>query len=206
MYARPRFTIILVAALINAGCLMSVFTPEHGYPDDWPALTRLAPGCTELDGTYVNQGVAKAPDGTAVPITLASLIPQRRHIDDLPDPFSPPQDAAQADSVSLKMQSATSVFSPPYTRATISVAGKTDSYKVESVCKPEGLLYVLDSADVGSLLNIGLFVGGQTRVFFTRGSDRSLIAMIHDESGGLIVVIPYYSATYTWARFQPGGD
>lgn len=204
MYAWPRFTIILIAASISTGCLMSVFTPEHGYPDDWPALTRLGPGCAELDGTYLNQGVAKAPDGTVVPITLASLIPQQQHIDHQPGPFGPPQDAAQADSVSLKMQSATSAFSLPYTKATISVAGKTDSYRVESICKPEGLVYVLDSSTVG-IPAIGL-AGDQARVFLTRGPDGSLIAMIHDESGGLIVVIPYYSATYTWARFQPGGD
>ena len=204
MYAWPRFTIILIAASTNTGCLMSVFTPEHGYPDDWPALARLGPGCSELDGTYLNQGVAKAPDGAVVPIALASLIPKQQHIDGQPDPSGPPQDAAQADSVSLKMQSATSAFSLPYTKATISVAGKTDSYRVESICKPEGLVYVLDSSTVG-IPAVGL-AGDQARVFLTRGQDGSLIAMIHDESGGLIVVIPYYSATYTWARFQPGGD
>jgi hypothetical protein len=106
-------------------------------------------------------------------------------------------------TVTLTMMPAKSAWSGPYTLASITEGGVTRSYEVESICQPEGLLYVLDAYNVGRVVALA---GGQTRVFMTRGTDDSLIVMLHRESGGLIVVVPYYTSEYSWARFEPARD
>jgi hypothetical protein len=191
---------LAVASLLTlaTACLMQPFKPEHGYPAGWPAFRTLSKGCPELNGTYRSTGTARlAGKDDLVPFELAELIPRLTEAhhskavngSQLPD-----------GTVTLTMMPAKSSWSVPYTVASITAGGVTRSYEIESTCHPEGLLYLLDG--YGGNFVVG-FAGGQTRVFMTRGSDGSLIVMLHQESGGLVVVVPYYTSEYSWARFEP---
>ena len=51
-----------------------------------------------------------------------------------------------------------------------------------------------------------LAASSQVRIFLTVAADRSLIAKIHSEDAGLMVIVPYYSSRYAWARFERIGD
>ena len=193
---------IIVAALLSiAGCHQGPMQPDHGYPANWPALTALSQGYPELDGTYANQGLAFSEEGGTMPITLASLIPQ-------PTPFGEPKKTVPSldcgDCVSLRLLPSTSQWHPyPTLRATLPGSEGARVFDVETYRDVDALLYLLELSGDDFVIGLG---HEQTRVFLTVAKDRSLIAKIYTESGGLVLIVPYHFADYTWARFERIGD
>ena len=89
-------------------------------------------------------------------------------------------------------------------RAFLATGGSMAGFQIETASDENVLLYVLKVSS-SSLGSVGAS-GSQTRVFLTRGEDGSLIAQIHSEDYALVLVAPYYSSGYTWARFERIGD
>ena len=174
---------------------------SHGYPAGWPQLTRLGEGCGELRGTYANQGIATAPNGGVQPITLVSLIPRDKPLD---QHAIRPGASTLPESVTLAVLPATRWQPYPKLQATIKTAASIEAYEVGTASRRNALLYVLRSS--GSSAGALGFSSSQSRVFLTQGGDGSLIAKIHTEEQGMILVIPAYSGQYTWARFERIGD
>ena len=199
MDLRPQFVIAACLALGLSGCYAPL-AREHGYPGDWPEPLALSKGFPEIDGTYANHGTLSSSEGVLGEITLASLIPQRRT-------FGQPEGTVPnppcADCVVLRMRAGTKWNPLPKMRATLPGVEDARQFDVEVATDEDVLLYLLEVSGSG-----GGFLSGssQTRVFLTVAEDRSLIAKIHSEDAGLVVVVPYYSGKYAWARFERIGD
>ena len=194
---------LVIAASFAVG-LSGCYQPlkrEHGYPADWPEPLALSQGFPEIDGTYANHGTLLSPEGVLGEITLSSLIPQRWTFGQPKDPVSNPP---CTDCVVLRVRAGTKKWNPyPTMRATLPGPQAAREFDVELGTQKDTLLYVLEQyGDGGGYF----FAGGQTRVFLTVAADRSLIAKIHSEDAGLIIVLPYYSGKYAWARFERIGD
>jgi hypothetical protein len=199
MDLRPQFLIAACLALGLSGCYAPL-QREHGYPADWPEPLALSKGFPEIDGTYANHGALSSNEGVLGEITLASLIPQRWT-------FGQPKEAVPnppcTDCVVLRMRPGAGWGPLPKMRATLPGPEEAREFDVEVATEKDVLLYLLEGSGSGGGF---FFSSSQTRVFLTVAADRSLIAKIHSEDAGLIVVVPYYSTKYTWARFERIGD
>jgi len=195
--------LLLCMAAQLAGCQHAPLAPDHGYPAAWPRPIALAKGAAELGGTYANQGIATGADGSLGPITLASLIPKNKPL--ARHDFALPGKPVHEDSVKLVVVPPKSAWEPYASlRAFVASGGSMAGFKIETASDENVLLYVLKVSG-SSFGSVGAS-GSQTRVFLTRGEDGSLIAQIHSEDYALVLVAPYYSSGYTWARFERIGD
>lgn len=193
---------LVVAACLAVG-LCGCYSPlkrDHGFPVEWPEPLALSKGLAEINGTYANQGTVFSSESGFGQISLASLIPQRWT-------FGQPKGGAPnppcGNCVVLRIRPGSKWNPLPTLRATIPGGEQAREFDVDIASDENVVLYLLTGSGSG-----GGVVGGtsQTRVFLTVAADRSLIAKIHGEDAGLIVIIPYYSAKYAWARFERIGD
>lgn len=200
MDSRSQLVIAACLLLGLSGCYAPL-EREHGYPADWPEPLPLSKGFPEIDGTYANRGTLFSTEGGPGEIALADLIPQRWTFGTPKGGMRAPNPPC-ADCVVLRMQPGTKWNPLPKLRATLPDTDEAREFDVE-VASDEGvLLYLLQSSSSGGLL----FGSSQTRVFLAVAADRSLIAKIHNEDAGLVVIVPYHSAKYAWARFERIGD
>ena len=192
--ARWQALIIAVCLAFGlAGC-SAPLKPDHGYPAEWGEPVALSRGFPEIIGTYANQGTSYSTESGFGHITLTSLIPQGwpsgQPKGDVPNPPC-------TDCVVLQIRPGTKWNPLPGLRATIPGVERASEFDVDVASDERALLYLLTkSASEGVL-----YGQSQTRVSLTIAADRSLIARIEKTDTGLIVVVPYTSARYVWARF-----
>jgi len=196
---RPQLVIVACLALGLSGCYAPL-QREHGYPTDWPDPLALSKGFPEIDGTYANHGALSSNEGVLGEITLTSLIPQRWT---LGQPKEAVPNPPCTDCVVLRMRPGGRWDHLPTMRATLPGPEEAREFDVEVGTEKDVLLYLLESRSDSAAY---ILISSQTRVFLTVAADRSLIAKIHSEDGGLIVAVPYYSTKYIWARFERIGD
>lgn len=199
----PRRAFIIAACLAFglAGCYAPL-EREHGYPDEWPDPTALSKGFPEINGTYANNGTLFSTDAGFGGITLASLIPEQ-WTSGKPNGGVPVPNPPCMDCVVLRIRPGTKWSPYPKLQATIPAVEGAREFDVEVLSDESLLLYALKRSTTGGGFLIG---GGQTNISLTVAGDRSLIAKIQSEDLALIVVVPYYSAKYAWARFERIGD
>jgi hypothetical protein len=185
--------------ILGLGGCYQPLTRNHGYPADWPDPLALSEGFPEIDGTYANHGTLYSQDGVAGEITLTSLIPQRWTFG---QPKNPVPNPPCIDCVVLRMRPGSKWNPYPKMRATLPGPQEARAFDVDAGTQRDALLYLLEQYGGGGIP----FSSAQTRVFLTVAADGSLIAKIHSEDAGLIVIVPYYSAKFAWARFERIGD
>ncbi|MGR8950426.1 MAG: hypothetical protein ACU84Q_20475, partial [Gammaproteobacteria bacterium] len=198
-------TITCCLTFLLSACQRAPLKPDYGYPVDWPKLTILTKGSAELNGTYANQGIATNSNGRFVPITLASLIPRYKQLDqqDIVQLGKPVHDGSVR---LLVLPAKKGVFQTSYPRlqAFVATDGSIEGYEIETASDENALLYLLQitSSSLGSTAASS----SQSRVFLTLGDDSSLIAQIHSEEFAIFLFFPYYSSEYVWARFERIGN
>jgi hypothetical protein len=178
---------------------------DHGYPADWSPPIALSKGLTELNGLYVNQGVATTVDGKLVPIALADLVPRTM----LHKGANAEADPGCEDCIALRVLPANS-DSLPTLRLRFTLPPGSDrpssphEFDVASSGNANATQYTLQSFVDNAIIGFGF---NATDVTVTCATDGSLIARIHNTSGVLVfLVIPVGSENYTWARFERIGD
>lgn len=191
----------VVAALASCATTSRPLLPEHGYPTDWPTLAALSPGLPELEGVYVDEGVAVTRDGTRVSIRLSDLVPRT-----MPRKGADVEtDAACEACVAIRVvPPGRGLFSSQRLRFTLPRGSASRVFDVPAVGSVGSTLY--SRGGRGDNAVVGIAVSG-AEVRLTCAADGSLIAQLH-ESGSflLLMVIPVGSRSeYTWARFQRYG-
>jgi hypothetical protein len=207
MKPRRAPPVMFAVTILCGGCALTPapLKTDHGYPADWTPPIALSKGLTELNGIYVNQGVATTVDGKLVPIALADLVPRttpRKHA-------SADLDSGCEDCVALRVLPARSdSLSTLRLRFTLPPGSDRPSspheFDVASSGNANATQYTLQSFVDNAIIGFGF---NATDVTVTCATDGSLIARIHNTSGVLVfLVIPVGSENYTWARFERIGD
>jgi hypothetical protein len=188
--------LVIVLGLLATGC-QSVLKPDYGYPADWPALTVLGSGFTELAGTYANDGTATTASGGTVTIQLAGLLPDGER---LPLPGGPGSAADSGETVALELLAPAGWPRFPRLRAVVTTRHGTQVSEVEAGSDRSSLLYLLQM-DGPRAFALGLDAGQMT-VRLTRGVDGSLIARISEDQSVAMMVEPSDLTSAVWARFE----
>jgi len=190
--------------LLCGGCALTPapLKTDHGYPADWPPPIALSKGLTELNGLYVNQGVATTGDGNLVPIALADLVPRtlpRRGAGAEPD-------SGCEDCVVLRVLPPKGEFlSGPTLRFTLPVSSDPRVFDVPLSGNADATLYVLQNFAQSAIVGVGV---GATNVTLTCAKDGSLVAQVRNASALLLLmVIPItIKDEYIWSRFERIGE
>ena len=165
------------------------FDEKGDYPEDWPAILALGEYCYEIEGTYSAEGVVFDPSyqDDQNSIQLPGILLNRLK-------------GVEANTVSLRVRT------HPKNRflACLEIVLDEDeerSYQIDNcVCMNERLSY---GDAYGGGIPPAIIAGGGEIVWLTKASDGSLIAKIWNHHFGLVVVVPYNSKKYVWARFTP---
>jgi hypothetical protein len=204
MKPRRAPPILIAATILCGGCALTPapLKTDHGYPADWPQLIALSKGLTELNGIYVNQGVATTGDGKLVPMALADLVPKT-----MPRKgASAETDPGCEDCVALRVLPPKGEFlSAPKLRFTLPPSPDPRVFDVPVSGNAGATLYVLQN--FGQSVNVGMGVTAPN-VTLTCAKDGSLVAQIHSvNSLLLLMVIPIITEDeYIWARFERIGE
>ena len=195
---------LFAVMLLCGGCALTPapLKTDHGYPADWPRTIALGKGLTELNGIYVNQGVAKTGDGKLVPIALADLVPRTMPRKD----GSAEPDSGCEDCVVLRVLPPTGEFlSGPTLRFTLPVSFDPRVFDVPVSGNADATLYVLQNFAQSVIVGVGV---GATNVTLTCAEDGSLVAQVHSVSGLLLLIaIPMtIKDEYLWSRFERIGE
>ena len=85
-----RLITLLVIAFVT-GCYMPRLQRDQSYPADWPDIQSLGPECSDLDGTYGNDGTMVGTNGSKRTVLLTDILLRR-------------QLSAEAKTVTLKVR------------------------------------------------------------------------------------------------------
>ena len=146
---------LFAVMLLCGGCALTPapLKTDHGYPADWPRTIALGKGLTELNGIYVNQGVAKTGDGKLVPIALADLVPRTMPRKD----GSAEPDSGCEDCVVLRVLPPTGEFlSGPTLRFTLPVSFDPRVFDVPVSGNADATLYVLQNFAQSVIVGVGV--------------------------------------------------
>ena len=204
MKPRRAPPVMFAVTILCGGCALTPapLETDHGYPADWPPPIALSKGLTELNGIYVNQGVATTVDGKLVPIALADLVPRTMpHTGANAEP-----DPGCEDCVALRVLPPKGEFlSAPQLRFTLPLSSDPRVFDVPLSGNADATLYVLQNFAQSAIVGMGV---GATNVTLTCAKDGSLVAQVRSASGLLLlVVIPITTKDeYIWARFERIGE
>jgi len=195
---------LFAVTILCGGCALTPapLKTDHGYPADWPQPIALGTGLTELNGIYLNQGVATTGDGKLIPIALADLVPRtmpRKGASAEPDPGC-------EDCVALRVLPPKGEFlSGPKLRFTLPPGSDPRVFDVPLSGNADATLYVLENFAQSAIVGVGV---GATNVTLTCAKDGSLVAQVHSASGLLLLMaIPMtIKDDYIWARFERIGE
>jgi hypothetical protein len=204
MKPRRATPVLIAATILCGGCALTPapLKTDHGYPADWPQLIALSEGLTELNGIYVNQGVATTGDGKLVPIALADLVPRT-----MPHKGANAEtDPGCEDCVAIRvLQPKGEFLSAPKLRITLPLSADPRVFDVPLSGNADATLYVLQNFAQSAIVGVGV---GATNVTLTCAKDGSLVAQVRNASGLLLLmVIPITTKDeYLWARFERIGE
>lgn len=211
-------------SLLTAGCITR--TP---YPDEWATRTRPAEnGRHEVAGQYLNRGVLAGARGGRRPVLLSDLLSLNleKRLDVITERIQFPERAAALASPSEIVTLKIIEMQPPFlrifpTRYRESAKRGSDAADTalsrfmpvqrwlrfeapQSSPSPRDAFCMLHpdgQVDVGLLMSQGSAI----ILKLSKATDGALVGRLVDEGGGLIVVIPYYSSSDSWVRFEPAG-
>ncbi len=177
-------------ALTLIGCV-SLHAPllkDAAYPADWPDLAGAGEECQALDGTYANAGV----------LALAAAKPQAVFLTQL---LALSANAGEI-SLSVKTQRLDQrgdAFS------TLVVALDGDRREPRELthcfCVRQTLACTQLDEKYWSIPNFGLG-GSQSNVYLSSSTDGSLIVKLQHYHADVVLGLPLYRGTDTWARFS----
>ena len=180
-----RLTALLAIAFLT-GCYGPRLQRDQSYPADWPEILSLGPECSDLDGTYSN-------DGTVRTVLLTDILLRR-------------QLSAEAKTVTLKVgKQKFGLVSYRTLQVDVNYGkGIRDNFSlgkvfgdVSSNCD-KGAWIVCDAHDSTSDDPYARYI------YLTRASDGSLIVKIRFIKYGWFLGLGYYKkAEFSeWARFN----
>lgn len=217
------------AAAAGVGLLTSGCITRTPYPEEWATRTRPAGNSRhEVDGQYLNRGVlAGAKDGRR-PVLLSDLLSlnMEKRIDIITERIQHPERAAALASpgevITLKIIEKPPpflrVFPPRYRESAKRGSDAADTALArimpvqrwlrfdapqtspsprEAYC----MLHPDGQVDVALLMSQGT----SSILKLSKAADGALVGRLVDEGGGLFLMIPYYSSSDSWLRFEPAG-
>lgn len=219
-----RKVLQIVAVLWLAVPVSGCQTPLRDYPAELPKLVVLSADCSELNGTYGNQGSFTTPSGDTKFITLTSLVPAQPHgygpLQTVSSRFAdthtvsvrvrnPSKESGLSDKPWGESRRAYESFRKLEFSSDVEHGAETvtvDGYSLQRTDVPDGG-YVIEYVRAQHGGSLGVVGGGKTSaVWLTKSADGSLVAGIEDISYSLVVVVPVYTRLKTWARFPRIGD
>lgn len=178
-----RLTTLLAIAFLT-GCYGPRLQRDQRYPADWPEILSLGPECSDLDGTYSN-------DGTVRTVLLTDILLRR-------------QLSAEAKTVTLKVRKQKFGL-VSYRTLQVDVnygKGIRDNFSLGKVFGP-----VSSNCDKGAWIVCDTHLAGSDDpyvryIYLTRPSDGSLIVKIRFIKFGWFLGY-YKKAEFSeWARFN----
>ncbi len=192
---------------IFAGCASEDFPrpTNRGFPADWPDLVPVGDAYAELNGTYLNDGIAITPGKGQSPISLASLIPAQ------PDSQWPARHEkfTHARELGLKVVSRREGEAEVHGLTFIvATDGQKEGVWTRASCYRRGEGYVASYDLKQAMVGVPMVVYRlkDWTVTLAVAADHSLVAEISETAVGMSVVVPYYSSSTVWARFRRAGD
>lgn len=162
----------------------------EGYPAGWPSLGTLGPQCQMIRGEFHNHGIAGNVEDN--PPSLLDVL-------GVPAPEKSP------DQVALDISTQWSDSSGD-TAASLQVYFVNSTHtafprhpEVFSNCFCLNKILFCSHSFGEAMGSIGFF--GESRVFFTRAEDGSLVVKKEQKDFGVVVIIPFYSSSTEWMRF-----
>lgn len=182
-----RSVLTLSWALTLMGCV-SLHAPllkDAAYPADWPDLAGAGGECQGLDGTYANAGA----------LALAAAQPQEVFLTQL---LALSGNASEV-SLSVKtrrLDQRGDAFS------TLVVALDGDRRELTNCfCIKQTLACTQLDEKYWSIPNFGLG-GSQSNMYLSSSTDGSLIVKLQHYHADVVLGLPLYRGTDTWARFN----
>lgn len=170
---------------------------DADYPHGWPPLKGLGSECKNLNGAYGNEGVLVDAHGISTTIRLTDLV-------DAGDAFK---------SYKVTFLVGTKRKDPNQdTIGSLHAISDAPSHEIErrfeSFCI-KGVLFFVASITGGSSTVpfppsaiSPMAWGTQQNVWFSHGADGSLIAKVGKYTAAAAGVLPLYTETIGWARFN----
>jgi len=88
--------------------------------------------------------------------------------------------------------------------ASLQITIEDDKTSIGCFCIKRTIFYVSESS--GGALPPTFGYGSQQNVWLTKANDGSLIAKIWEYSAGAVFILPFYTQSYIWARFERIGN
>lgn len=186
-----RRRICLSAGLgVVAGCvgLQTPLQPDQSYPADWPRTSTLGPECKRIAGTYANNGILAVAGGQKQGITLLSVLN-----------LSTPANNVTLNIFTRSMDRHGDSFST--LEVTSDLAGNGRFELADCYCIKETLACPMLSRSSWSAPYLG-FGGSQKNLYLSVAQDKSLIAKLQNYRIDMISLVPLFSNSEPWARFE----
>ena len=187
-----RLTTLLAIAFLT-GCYGPRLQRDQSYPADWPEILSLGPECSDLDGTYSNDGTVSRTNGSLRTVLLTNILLRR-------------QLSAEAKTVTLKVRKQKFGL-VSYRTLQVDVnygKGIRDNFSLGKVFSP-----VSSNCDKGAWIVRDTHLAGSDDpyvryIYLTRAPDGSLIVKIRFIKYGWFPGLGYYKkAEFSeWARFN----
>lgn len=194
-----RLLLLAIPLILLAGCaaMQPPTGTEADYPKIFPPMKGLGSQCKDLDGFYENHGHAVDAQGNIFRLRLSDILEDAN--------------ASAAKTVSFSVSTkridrAGDTFSSLYIKTDQSSKGIARTF--ESFCIKEVLFFVASIEGGATTLPFASRIAGSTawgtqlNVWLNHGADGLLIIKIGKYTAAATGVIPYYSETIFWARFQ----
>jgi hypothetical protein len=186
-----RLIALIALSFITVGCAMNKppLQRDEKYSAAWPDISNLGAECKDLDGTYANEGFYYDGKGALQSIMLTNIIQRKSH---------PKDKVVFLKIVPGKIDKNQDSF------ASLQITVEDDKTSIGCFCIKRTLFYVSGSS--GGALPPAFGYGSQQNVWLTKANDGSLVAKIWDYSAGAVFIVPFYTQSYIWARFERIGN
>lgn len=186
---------LLVLICLCAGCSSTApLQKDKKYPAAWPEISTLDFDGRGLEGSYANEGVTSHEAKKT--ILLTDILPKAAQIG-----------PSQAKIVSLKVvpgMPGSRRASQAKLQIILHQGDVRYRYECDCTCVNGNVFYL--QSNYGGVVPYIYMGGGSVYVALSKAVDGSLIAKITNSDVGLIVIVPFYSASGVWARFPRVGD
>lgn len=210
--------------LLTSGCITR--TP---YPEEWATSTQPAENARhQVAGQYLNRGVLAGAKGGRRPVLLSDLL--SLNLEKRPDVITeriqfPERTAAGAspsEVVTLKIieyqPSFLRIFPTKYRESAKRGSDAADAALSRIMPVQRWLRFDAPQSSPSprhafcmlhpdGQVDVALLMSQDSAIILklSMATDGALVGRLVDESGGIILMIPYYSSSDSWVRFEPAG-